>query len=696
MMMSSQGRGILISEPHAFENPAPFLPYMWAILKSHWERTGDADAYEWLPPIFFNRDPDALLAPYADRPIDVLGVSCYTWNFRLQCAIAERVKRANPRCLVVAGGPEPDYKDRAFFEKYPYIDAIAVKDGEITFSRILDRVLAGDRDLAEIPGLYLPDRGTNGHHCTGAAQVPTEFDYSPYVAQRAYYDALREQYGPGFFHATWETNRGCPYACSFCDWGSATMQKLRRFSMERVAADSAFLGEMKVGFVMLADANVGILSRDLDVADLICEVRAKTGFPRLMYYSGAKNNPERSIEIAKKFASAGLCTTHALAIQHTDLEVLAATDRENISPAKQIEVARTLTDSGIPIDVQLIVGMPGDTYDRWKTAMGDLMEWGIHDAYDTFLYNLLPNAPAAEPEFLQRWQVATIDRVVLADAAMPWKIGDPDRVRITKSRLIVGSKTYTPDDWVRMFTYSTHVKALHNGSVTRAIALYLRLTHGVPYRAFYEDVIEQFATAIEPARTWRAAVEQCYRTLLNDDAAMDRMPIAELPAFQYALDPSRWLLTHVALDVDRFFAALKAHLLGRYPDIPHLASVIEYQRELLILPTYDRRVGKRFSVDVDWVDYFNRARGRTGDDRLPEPHSTPCAVVEVADQTCGESGYLVQPLSWETKSGDARWIEWIQRTVLHRSSDRKRNFQRLTLTQAGVHAVAGDRVVAPR
>ena len=34
--------------------------------------------------------------------------------------------------------------------------------------------------------------------------------------------------------ASWETNRGCPYPCTFCDWGSATNTKLRKFENERL------------------------------------------------------------------------------------------------------------------------------------------------------------------------------------------------------------------------------------------------------------------------------------------------------------------------------------------------------------------------------------------------------------------------------------------------------------------------------
>src|SRR6185295_262428 len=116
----------------------------------------------------------------------------------------------------------------------------------------------------------------------------------------------------------------CPYSCSFCDWGSSTMSKLRRFSMERVAKDVEFLGEMGAAFVMLADANLGILERDLEIADWLCAARAKHGFPRMLYYSAAKNNPDRSVEIARKFSTAQLCSTHTLAVQHTRPEVLEA------------------------------------------------------------------------------------------------------------------------------------------------------------------------------------------------------------------------------------------------------------------------------------------------------------------------------------------------------------------------------------
>ena len=58
--------------------------------------------------------------------------------------------------------------------------------------------------------------------------------------------------------------------------------------------------------------------------------------------------------------------------------------------------------------MQLIVGIPGDSYDRWKTWSTNLMDWGLHDNYQVFNYALLPNAPAADKAFAELMEIVTI------------------------------------------------------------------------------------------------------------------------------------------------------------------------------------------------------------------------------------------------------------------------------------------------
>src|SRR6266403_846188 len=691
-MHHSIRKTILISEPQGitgelqFDNSKPYLPYMWAILKSYWEHHGSrTDAYEWLEPIWRNDRPDLLLQPYRHLTIDVLGLSCYTWNWEVQCSIARHVKSLNPACLVVAGGPEPDYKDPDFYRKHPYIDIVVVKDGELTFRELLSRISKDDFNFQDIGGLYLP-QSDGALICTGQAQVPTVFDYSPYLEQSAYYERLIEQYGPASFDVIFETNRGCPYGCSFCDWGSSTMSKIRRFDMARIEAEVDWMGRMKIGRVMLADANFGILPRDVEIADLINATRERyKGYPEYIFYSAAKNHPDRVIAIARKFAESGICTAHALSIQHTKKEVLAATERNNISPEKQVEVVKAMMANRVPVEVQLILGIPGDTYSLWKSCLADLMEWGIHEDYLIQAYRLLPNAPAAEKSFVDHWQMQTIGRVMF-DYTLRSREKGRDLIRM-RDKLVVQSKTYSCEDWIKMSAYSAFVKALHNGSLTQRIAIYLRLTHNVPYLEFYQSLIEEGFRSTVLTQDWYQRVSDHYRHFLEHEDTSDHMDVEALPRLPYTLHPSRWLYVQLCLNLDQFFAALQTSFLARYPLVKNVGSVIDYQKQLVILPTFDRNTGKTFRTDFHWMSYFEEARVRDGSETLGEPALTPGASVSATDQTSGErtgiaheanfSGYYGQPLEWGLGDMDDRWAQWIERIVLGRSSAGMHNFQQL-------------------
>lgn len=691
--MPEQQLRVMISEPQLKEMGVPFLPTMWGILKSYWDkRAGDPRPVEWLPPIYRMDEPEILLQPYLAEmdSIDILGLSCYTWNWRAQCLIAELVKRKNPDCLVVVGGPEPDYTNAAFFTKHPYVDVVVLKDGEIPFSRIISRLLDNARArsvpqhlelLQGVPGLCLRRADGAERVMTGRAEVPTKFDYSPYIEQAAYYEGLIASIGNQVI-ATWETNRGCPYSCSYCDWGSNIMSKLRIFDMERVRAEIDWFTRNRVGFLMLADANFGILPRDLEIVDLLAQANAKSGYPGYLAYNTAKNNPARTVAIARKVVGSGLAASHVLSIQHTDPEVLAATDRGNISTAKQIEVVRNLMHDRVPIYVQLILGIPGDTVARWRQCFDDLMEWGIHAYFIIFTYHLLPNAPAASPAYLARWQAETIDRYTLLNIG----VRDPKllspALRST-ARLIVATKSYDREDWIGMQIYASLVKALHCGALTYAIAIYLRFTHGVSYRSFYDMLIDELFTQTPAAAEVRNGLEEHYRHFLAAEDAVDFVTMVDVPGFDDQFEPSRWAHVMISRRLPVIFPALTAMLLARFPEIKPLRDLIDYQRNLIVLPDYDARYGKSFAVAYDWPAYFAAANEMVTPGLLDEPAALEGAVVTVADESWTEERSTI-PYRWSDIADDAeRWKCWVDIMVVGRSSPSKNNFQRLTLRGGG-------------
>jgi putative methyltransferase len=667
---------VLISEPNA-ERRALFLPYVWGVLKTASDSFDDlADRFFWLDPIFRRGPVQEMLTPYDLATVDVLGLSCYTWNFKLQCEVARAVKAANSRCLIVAGGPDPDVKDKEFFRLHPYIDAVVVKDGELTFSHLL-RTVARSAPLSGIGGLYLPDGSGRDVVFTGPPKLPTDFTASPYLREAAYYEALiktKDEHTQ--FSMIWETNRGCPYSCSYCDWGSATMSKIRAFDLDRVKREAEWIARSRVHLVFSADANFGILKRDIEIAETLIEANRAYGYPRYIYYSPAKNNPDRSFAIASRFAQSGIASRHPLAVQHTDVDVLASTDRQNISPEKQMALARAVLDAGYGVDVQLILGIPGDTYQKWKRCLTDVMEWGIHEEYFVFFYNLLPNAPAADPAFIERWGIKTrLRKSRPFPAALPRDSTDG----LAEERIIVESRTFGTEDWVRMCAYTWFIRALHGMGLTRLIAVYLRRSHRIPYREFYDIVIEKFFAEGLDGTGLYATIEDFYRRSLSHNIVLKSHDIDRLPDFPYPVSSSSLIFIELCLRNDEFYARLEQCLEAHFGSDILLSSIISYQKNLLITPDYDADRGKEFALSHDWPGYFTKEQRTEVSTVLDEPKPLDGGLARVSDVTCGDPTYGTWSLHWPDDERE-RMHAWVDCVAFYRCSSHSTNFQQISVS----------------
>ena len=259
-------------------------------------------------------------------------------------------------------------------------------------------------------------------------------------------------------------------------------------------AEIEWFGQVKLWSVLCAVANFGILPRDVEIAERVAECRRRTGYPLSFSYNTAKNNPARTVAVAKAFTEVGLMSGYNASVQHADPEVLAATKRDNIRIDKQYAAARQrMTENSLAVFCQLILGIPGDTLAKWKRCFPDLMEEGMHAYYWIFPYNLLPNTPAADAENLARWQVRIVDRYFLLNYGT--RSNSPsDAVAMVKSRLIVGCTSFTESDWVEMMANASQINALHSSGITEQVATYLRFTHDVPYAEFYDDLFTHFST----------------------------------------------------------------------------------------------------------------------------------------------------------------------------------------------------------
>ncbi len=90
--------------------------------------------------------PDILEKALLENPPDILALSHYSWNARLDLLFLDMVKRLNPKTLTAMGGPnirtEPaDLKK--FLTNHRNLDYYIVNEGEEPFARLVDEFLKG-------------------------------------------------------------------------------------------------------------------------------------------------------------------------------------------------------------------------------------------------------------------------------------------------------------------------------------------------------------------------------------------------------------------------------------------------------------------------------------------------------------------------------------------------------------------------
>ena len=253
-------------------------------------------------------DPEEIFTLLENWKPDIIGISNYIWNSELSHSICKYAKKINSHILCILGGPEfpagtgatkivntaqdKTYdKSLEYLVNRPSVDYFAYSDGEVVFAEIIrkyiendfsiklmkDKVpaikgcasLSKDRSKLEV-GEYIPRIGLQGSvKAQGRDIIP-----SPYL------NGSLDKFLDGTFMPAFETARGCPFLCTFCDQGlDAT--KITSFSTKRLADEMMYVGEKMSKIekgtkaVAIFDSNWGLFQKDVELADYIAKVIEK-------------------------------------------------------------------------------------------------------------------------------------------------------------------------------------------------------------------------------------------------------------------------------------------------------------------------------------------------------------------------------------------------------------------------------------
>lgn len=493
-------------------------------------------------------------------PVVVL-CSNYIWSCDDNLELVAELAESNPQLVGVHGGPHtPKYeRDAEDFFRNPAVHVAVRGEGEYAAAEVLAALASTPRfadpiDLAAVDGVTYRDAASG------------ELVRTPDRARIDDLDALPSPYLTGEFDdihpASWilglggvvchETNRGCPYQCTFCDWGSLTMARIRKFSMERVEAEMQWLADHDVLIWFPTDANFGILPRDVDIARRVARFHDETGTPQYWSVALAKNATRNLEKILDILVTAGINVVASLSLQTRDETTLEAVNRSNISVERYDALAGAFRRNRFPMICDLICGMPGATVESFKADL----QWAIdHEiTVRAWLCYVLPNSPMNDPEYRERHQIV---------------IGD--------DHVVVATSSFTRADHAHMLDLRMGQRVFEHLGLMRHVMRYLQWDLGLPAM----DVIEKFVLAARSDPESYPLLAWC----------LDYLDIVLLP-------PAGW---------QPFYAEVRRFLADELgvEDSPSLDTVIEVQ--LATLPDRGRSYPHVVDLPHDYVAYYTEA-----------------------------------------------------------------------------------------
>ncbi len=350
--MKRLGRRVALLAWYPAENPAmpPFIPNMGMYMIAAALNAAGIEGLDLRIWDERTRSAQDVAAEIAAFDPDIIGGSAFLWSLPALVETARLLARDDPTRLIVLGGPSarPNMLALApFRDAAEHVDVLVEGEGEAIFTALVQAPDRSAEALSRIPGVTLRQNGA--------------WTRSP-PAPRAVLDLLASPYRQGLIPAggigLMETYRGCPFTCSFCEWGVMEAPK-NVLSTARIAGEFAAMDRLGLNALLLADAGLNL---NAQAFTQLRRAADETGFLKhraLIAEVYPKSLTEDHIRFLEKVGAPHI----GVGLQSFDDATLRHVERK-FDPSRLgglLQVLRSVAS----VTTEIIMGLPGDTPDRF-------------------------------------------------------------------------------------------------------------------------------------------------------------------------------------------------------------------------------------------------------------------------------------------------------------------------------------------
>ncbi|MBF0610570.1 MAG: radical SAM protein [Magnetococcales bacterium] len=292
---------------------------------------------------------EALEVIWQEQP-RIVGISVYIWNATLVTSLARLIKQVMPQVWVVMGGPEISWQSTDH-PANEWADYIIPGEGEVAFARLCRQLLAGQPPGSRLLPPELP-------HLT-TLKLPYDLYSDEDIRHREIYV---------------ESNRGCPYRCTFCL--SALDHKVRRFNAADFLMAMETLLQRGVRRFKFVDRSFNLDGhRSEDILAFFLE-RQNLGFYLHLEFAPEKISPAMKSLLA---AFQPGCLQLEVGVQSMDPAVRQAIQRPGDIQKVEENIRWLATHTHAHLHADLIVGLPGEGIHGFAKGFNRLLATGVHE-----------------------------------------------------------------------------------------------------------------------------------------------------------------------------------------------------------------------------------------------------------------------------------------------------------------------------